>query len=149
MIQRREESDTHRKCAQGLRRLQGRRHESLRRARKAARRSLRGIAGDDAVYRLQKRASIYEQVYNGILRLAALGVLKPGDLPSVRAVAAQAGVNPNTVQKAYAMLERDGAIQSVPGRGRSSPSMRSSRTAGGARRWKISERPWRRPCRPA
>mgnify|MGYP001377179432 FL=1 len=61
---------------------------------------------------------IYEQVYNGILRLAALGVLKPGDqLPSVRAVAAQAGGNPNTVQKAYAMLERDGAIQSVPGRG--------------------------------
>ena len=61
---------------------------------------------------------IYEQVYNGILHLADLGVLKPGDqLPSVRAVAAEAGVNPNTVQKAYAMLERDGVIRSVPGRG--------------------------------
>ena len=61
---------------------------------------------------------IYEQVYNGILRLAALGVLQPGgQLPSVRSVAADAGVNPNTVQKAYAMLERDGVIVSVPGRG--------------------------------
>lgn len=61
---------------------------------------------------------IYEQVYNGILQLAALGVLRPGEqLPSVRAVAAEAGVNPNTVQKAYAMLERDGVIRSAPGRG--------------------------------
>ena len=61
---------------------------------------------------------IYEQVYNGILRLAALGILRPGEqLPSVRAVAAEAGVNPNTVQKAYAMLERDGVIRSAPGRG--------------------------------
>ena len=61
---------------------------------------------------------IYEQVYNGILRLADIGALKPGDqLPSVRAVASEAGVNPNTVQKAYTMLERDGVIRSVPGRG--------------------------------
>ena len=61
---------------------------------------------------------IYEQVYNGILRLASLGVLQPGSqLPSVRSVASEAGVNPNTVQKAYAMLERDGIIVSVPGRG--------------------------------
>lgn len=61
---------------------------------------------------------IYEQVYNGILRLAALGILQPGaQLPSVRSVAADAGVNPNTVQKAYAALERDGVIVSVPGRG--------------------------------
>ena len=61
---------------------------------------------------------ISEQVYNGILQLAALGVLNPGDqLPSVRAVASEAGVNPNTVQKAYAMLERDGVIRSAPGRG--------------------------------
>lgn len=61
---------------------------------------------------------IYEQVYNGIVRLAALGALKPGgQLPSVRSIAAEAGVNPNTVQKAYAMLERDGVIYSVPGKG--------------------------------
>ena len=61
---------------------------------------------------------IYEQVYNGIMRLAALGILQPGaQLPSVRSVAADAGVNPNTVQKAYAMSERDGIIVSVPGRG--------------------------------
>jgi len=61
---------------------------------------------------------IYEQVYKEIIRLAALGVLQPGaQLPSVRSVAAEVGVNPNTVQKAYAMLDRDGIIVSVPGRG--------------------------------
>ena len=49
---------------------------------------------------------IYEQVYNGIMRLAALGILQPGaQLPSVRSVAADAGVNPNTVQKALSVLE--------------------------------------------
>ena len=61
---------------------------------------------------------VWEQVYNGILKLAALGVLAPGgQLPSVRSVAQSAGVNPNTVQKAYAALERDGLICSLPGRG--------------------------------
>ena len=59
---------------------------------------------------------IYEQVYNGILRLASLGVLQPGaQLPSVRSVASEAGVNPNTVQKAYRMLEEEGLIQSHSG----------------------------------
>lgn len=61
---------------------------------------------------------VWEQVYNGILKLAAVGALAPGgQLPSVRSVALTAGVNPNTVQKAYAALERDGLIRSVPGRG--------------------------------
>lgn len=61
---------------------------------------------------------IYEQVMNGILQLAALGILKPGEqLPSVRAIASEAGVNPNTVQKAYALLEKDGVICSVKGKG--------------------------------
>ncbi len=61
---------------------------------------------------------VWEQVYNGILKLAALGALAPGgQLPSVRSVAQSAGVNPNTVQKAYAALERDGLICSLPGRG--------------------------------
>ena len=38
-------------------------------------------------------------------------------LPTVRALAQELGVNPNTVQKAYQMLERDGVIYSVTGRG--------------------------------
>ena len=61
---------------------------------------------------------IYEQVYNGILRLADIGALKPGDqLPSVRALAMELGVNPNTIQKAYQILETNGIIYSVKGKG--------------------------------
>ena len=48
----------------------------------------------------QSRTPIYDQLIRGVVRLKALGVLQPGDkLPSVRSLAAQLGVNPNTVQK--------------------------------------------------
>jgi GntR family transcriptional regulator len=66
----------------------------------------------------QSRLPIYEQLYRSVARMAALGVLEKGDpLPSVRALAQKLGVNPNTVQKAYAILERDGLINTVPGKG--------------------------------
>lgn len=66
----------------------------------------------------QSRLPIYEQLYRSVARMAALGVLVKGDpLPSVRALAQKLGVNPNTVQKAYAILERDGLINTVPGKG--------------------------------
>ena len=59
----------------------------------------------------KSRLPIYEQLYHGIIRLAALGAMGAGDpLPSVRALAQELGVNPNTVQKAYQLLERDGVI---------------------------------------
>ncbi|MBQ1961639.1 MAG: GntR family transcriptional regulator [Clostridia bacterium] len=61
---------------------------------------------------------ICDQIVNGFIRLKALGVLKGGDqLPSVRALASRLAVNPNTVQKAYAMLESSGIIYSVKGKG--------------------------------
>ena len=61
---------------------------------------------------------IYDQIVKGILRLKAVGALAPGDkLPSVRSLAMEIGINPNTVQKAYAMLESGGVIYSVPGKG--------------------------------
>ncbi len=61
---------------------------------------------------------IYEQLYRSITRLAALGGLEENEqMPSVRALAQELGVNPNTVQKAYRMLERDGILVSVPGKG--------------------------------
>lgn len=61
---------------------------------------------------------IYDQIVKGILRLKAVGALNPGDkLPSVRSLAMEIGINPNTVQKAYAMLESGGVIYSVPGKG--------------------------------
>lgn len=67
---------------------------------------------------VQSRLPIYEQLKNNILRLAALGVLQPHEqLPSVRSVARQLGINPNTVQKAYAELEREGVLYSMPGKG--------------------------------
>jgi len=66
----------------------------------------------------KSRLPIYEQLYKSITRMAALGAIDRGEsLPSVRALAQELGVNPNTVQKAYQMLERDGIICSVPGKG--------------------------------
>ena len=67
---------------------------------------------------LQSGQPIYEQLYRKVVQMAALGVLEKGSsLPSVRAVAQELGVNPNTVQKAYTMLERDGILCTVPGKG--------------------------------
>lgn len=61
---------------------------------------------------------ICEQIVNGFIRLKALGVLNGGDqLPSVRSLAIKLSVNPNTIQKAYAILESDGVIYSVKGKG--------------------------------
>ena len=66
----------------------------------------------------QSREPIYEQLYNNVVRLASLGVLQPEEqLPPVRVLATQLGVNPNTVSKAYQLLERDGIIYSAVGRG--------------------------------
>lgn len=67
---------------------------------------------------LQSRQPIYEQLYKSITQMAALGALERGNpLPSVRSLAQELGINPNTVQKTYAMLEHDGIIYSVPGKG--------------------------------
>ncbi len=66
------------------------------------------------------RTPIYEQVINQIEDHIATGILKSGDLlPSVRALSQSTSVNPNTLQKAYAELERRGLCYSVPGSGRS------------------------------
>lgn len=64
------------------------------------------------------REPIYEQLYNNVIRLVSFGALKPGEkLPPVRSLASSLGVNPNTVAKAYQMLERDGIVYSAVGRG--------------------------------
>lgn len=61
---------------------------------------------------------IYDQIVNGIIRQKALGLLSSGDqLPSVRALAIELCVNPNTIQKAYQMLESSGIIYTVKGKG--------------------------------
>ena len=54
---------------------------------------------------------IYEQVKDDLRRLVVTGAMQPGEkLPSVRELAAEAGINPNTVQRAFSELEREGLI---------------------------------------
>ena len=66
----------------------------------------------------KSRVPIYDQITGSIMRLKSLGVLKEGDkLPSVRSLAIKLGINPNTVQKAYTILETEGVIYSVSGKG--------------------------------
>lgn len=67
---------------------------------------------------LTSRTPIYEQLYNNVVRLISAGVLKPNDkLPPVRTLACELSVNPNTVSKAYKLLEQDGYICSAVGKG--------------------------------
>ena len=66
----------------------------------------------------RSRKPLYDQLCQSIERMAACGVLEPGSrLPSVRMLAEELAINPNTVQKAYGLLERDGVICSLPGKG--------------------------------
>ncbi|MBO7218019.1 MAG: GntR family transcriptional regulator [Clostridia bacterium] len=66
----------------------------------------------------RSRVPIYDQIVNGIIKLRTLGVLKADDkLPSVRQLASELRVNPNTVQKAYAILEGEKIIYSISGKG--------------------------------
>lgn len=70
------------------------------------------------VLELQSRVPIYEQMKNKITELVMLGVLQTDEqLPSVRSLARDLGVNPNTVQKAYQELEREGIVYSITGKG--------------------------------
>ena len=64
------------------------------------------------------RRPIYEQLIDSVKKSVLCGTLAPGEqMPSVRALAVELAVNPNTIQKASAELERLGIICSMPGRG--------------------------------
>lgn len=66
----------------------------------------------------QSRQALYEQIVERVESLIAADVLHSGDqLPSVRALAVELSINPNTIQKAYAILEEHGAIYPVKGKG--------------------------------
>jgi GntR family transcriptional regulator len=61
---------------------------------------------------------IYLQVIEQVKRSVAVGVLEAGEqLPTVKQLALDLTINPNTVAKAYRELERDGVIETAPGRG--------------------------------
>jgi len=67
---------------------------------------------------LRSGGPIYQQLKEEVIRLACEGVLAPDEqLPSVRALARELGINPNTVAKAYQELENEGVIYSMGGRG--------------------------------
>ena len=61
---------------------------------------------------------IYEQVRDGLRRLIVTGAVADGErLPSVRTLASQLAINPNTIARAYTELENEGYCCSVPGKG--------------------------------
>jgi GntR family transcriptional regulator len=62
--------------------------------------------------------SIYRQIVNQIRYCVASGLLEPGDeLPTIRALALQLKVTPNTIVKAYEELEREGVVHKRHGSG--------------------------------
>ena len=61
---------------------------------------------------------IYEQIMDNLRRLIISGGVASGDrLPSVREMAAQLAINPNTIQRAYRELENEGYLVTLPGKG--------------------------------
>lgn len=61
---------------------------------------------------------IYEQIYEQFVKLISNKVLKTDEqLPSVRDLASSVRINPNTIQRAYKLLESKNYIYSVPGKG--------------------------------
>lgn len=61
---------------------------------------------------------IYEQIIEQVQKLIVTEVLKADDkLPSVRTLAMEISINPNTIQRAYMQLEKDGWIYTVKGKG--------------------------------
>ncbi|MBE6599026.1 MAG: GntR family transcriptional regulator [Ruminococcaceae bacterium] len=67
---------------------------------------------------LRDRKQLWEQLVDNVRDLILQGELLPDEkLPSVRSLARELGINPNTIQKAYSELERQGVILTLPGRG--------------------------------
>ena len=61
---------------------------------------------------------IYEQIKDGLKKLIVSGAMAADEkLPSVRMLATQLSINPNTIQRAYNELENEGFIYSIPGKG--------------------------------
>ena len=68
--------------------------------------------------KLDENSPIYLQIIDFIKGGLAAGTIVYGDeLPSRRMLSALLGINPNTVQKAYAALEQQGIVYTIPGKG--------------------------------
>lgn len=67
---------------------------------------------------ISSSSTIYESIASNFRRMIDAGALKPGDaLPSVREVALAERVNPNTVARAFSLLQEEGYVSSVPKKG--------------------------------
>lgn len=67
---------------------------------------------------LKTKSNIFEQIVNEYTKFISLGVLTEGEkIPSCRILAKELGVNPNTVEKAYSVLEEKGLIYILPKKG--------------------------------
>ena len=79
---------------------------------------------------LKDSRPIYEQVVERFQELMMLGILEEdSQMPSVRSLAMELSINPNTIQRAYGELERQGYTYSVKGRGSFVGSIRKLREA--------------------
>ena len=84
---------------------------------------------------------IYGQIKDGLRRLIVTGALEPDEkLPSVRSMAMDLAINPDTIQRAYAELEAEGFIYSVPGKGSFAARRLGAGEAHAARRAALMER---------
>ena len=67
---------------------------------------------------LKGKTNIFQEIVDQYKRYISLNLLQNGDkLPSCRNLAQELGINPNTVSKAYSVLEEDGYIHSIPKKG--------------------------------
>ena len=92
--------------------------------RKKENKTVRGPNGEErrSVYMIQLNyrdsKPIYEQIKEGLRRLVITGAIaKDEKLPSVRELASELAINPNTIQRAYRELETEGYIYTVSGKG--------------------------------
>ena len=70
------------------------------------------------VVNIKDDTPVYVQLQNQVLDYIALGILQKDDqLPSVRSLSKELGINPNTVAKAYANLEMQGYVYTLAGKG--------------------------------
>ena len=93
-------------------------------------------------WKLSDDRPIYVQLMETITAAIASGTLAAGSrLPSVREMAAQAGVNPNTMQRALAELERDGLLYSQRTAGRRATASRKNERNWLCNRFVFSCRP--------
>ena len=67
---------------------------------------------------LSGKGNVYQQIVDYYKRYISLKIIKPMEkLPSCRTLASELGINPNTVERAYSILEKEGYIITIPKKG--------------------------------